>query len=129
MPSRCRVSRRSASSDGRRQERRGAREVGMSGLGIAAALGIFAIGTALSTQRTAYQLSTVGPQANLQEGARVMSSERAFKAILPEEIEWKPFPAFPPSVRLAVVVGRPTEKELYAIRVKVPGDVKMMPHR
>jgi quercetin dioxygenase-like cupin family protein len=101
----------------------------MSGLGIAAALGIFAIGTALSTQRTAYQLSTVGPQANLQEGARVMSSERAFKAILPEEIEWKPFPAFPPSVRLAVVVGRPTEKELYAIRVKVPGDVKMMPHR
>jgi hypothetical protein len=30
----------------------------------------------------------------------------AFRSILPEEIDWKPFPAFPPSVRLAVVVGR-----------------------
>ena len=27
-----------------------------------------------------------------------------FKSFLPEEIDWKPFPAFPPSVRLAVVV-------------------------
>ena len=32
-----------------------------------------------------------------------------FKAILPEDIDWRPFPAFPPSVRLAVVVGQPTE--------------------
>ena len=28
-----------------------------------------------------------------------------FRSILPEDIDWKPFPAFPPSVRLAVVVG------------------------
>src|SRR5262249_10344882 len=32
-----------------------------------------------------------------------------FRSILPEDIDWKPFPAFPPSVRLAVVVGRPSE--------------------
>jgi hypothetical protein len=35
--------------------------------------------------------------------------EAAFRAILPEEIEWKPFPAFPPSVRLAVLVGEPSK--------------------
>ena len=34
--------------------------------------------------------------------------ESTFKAILPEDIEWKTFPAFPPSVRLAVLVGEPS---------------------
>jgi hypothetical protein len=29
--------------------------------------------------------------------------QAVFKSILPEDIDWKPFPAFPPSVRLAVV--------------------------
>ena len=52
-----------------------------------------------------------------------------FKAILSEDIDWKPFAAFPPSVRLAVVVGKPSEAGPYTIRVKVPGDVKLMPHR
>jgi hypothetical protein len=33
--------------------------------------------------------------------------EALFKAILPEDIDWRPFPAFPPSVRLAVLVGEP----------------------
>lgn len=53
----------------------------------------------------------------------------AFKAILPEEIAWQPFPAFPPAARLAVVVGDPTQDGPYTIRVKVPGGVKLMPHR
>ena len=53
----------------------------------------------------------------------------AFKAVLPEDIDWKPFPAFPPSVRLAVVVGRPSEQGPYTVRVKVPRGVKLMPHR
>jgi hypothetical protein len=52
-----------------------------------------------------------------------------FRAILPEDIDWKPFPAFPPSVRLAVVVGQPSEPGPYVIRVKVPSGVKLMPHR
>ena len=30
--------------------------------------------------------------------------QAVFKNILPEGVDWKPFPAFPPSVRLAVVV-------------------------
>jgi len=52
-----------------------------------------------------------------------------FKAILPEDIDWKPFAAFPPSVHLAIVVGQPLEKGPYVIRVKVPRGVKLMPHK
>ena len=55
--------------------------------------------------------------------------EAEFRAILPEDIDWKPFPAFPPSVRLAVVVGQPSEPDPYVIRIKVPSGVKLMPHR
>ena len=55
--------------------------------------------------------------------------EAVFKSILSEDIDWKPFPAFPPSVRLAVVVGEPTEPGVYTIRVKAPHGVKMMPHK
>ena len=50
------------------------------------------------------------------------------KAILPEEIDWKSFPALPSSVRLAVVTGQPSKPGPYTIRVKVPRDVKLMPH-
>src|SRR5271170_3997507 len=52
-----------------------------------------------------------------------------FKSVLSEDIIWKPFPAFPPSVRLAVIVGQPSEAGPYTIRVRVPHDVKLMPHR
>ena|SRR6266446_3403959 len=52
-----------------------------------------------------------------------------FRAILPEEIDWKPFPAFPPSARLAILVGQPSQAGPYTIRVKVPGGVKLMPHK
>ena len=55
--------------------------------------------------------------------------QAAFRSILPDDIDWKPFPAFPPSARLAVVVGQPTEPAPYVIRVKVPSGVKLMPHR
>ena len=55
--------------------------------------------------------------------------QAAFRSILPEDIDWKPFPAFPSSVRLAVVVGQPSEPGPYTIRVKVPSGVKLMPHR
>ena len=55
--------------------------------------------------------------------------EASFKTILPEDVEWKPFAALPSSVRLAVMVGQPSEPGTYAIRVKVPGGVKLMPHR
>lgn len=51
------------------------------------------------------------------------------KSILSEDVDWKPFAAFPPSVRLAVVVGDPAEPGPYTIRVKAPHGVKLMPHR
>jgi quercetin dioxygenase-like cupin family protein len=54
--------------------------------------------------------------------------ETVFRAVLPEDIDWKPFPAFPPSVRLAIIVGEPPKPGPYAIRVKVPAGVKLMPH-
>ena len=52
-----------------------------------------------------------------------------FHAILPEEIAWRPFAAFPPEVRLAVLVGDPAQPGPYVIRVRVPKGVKLMPHR
>jgi quercetin dioxygenase-like cupin family protein len=55
--------------------------------------------------------------------------EAMFRSVLPEDVDWKPFASFPPSVRLAVVVGNPAEHGPYAIRVKVPSGVKLMPHR
>lgn len=54
--------------------------------------------------------------------------EAEFHAVLPEQVEWRSFPAFPPSVRLAVVVGEPSQPGPYTIRVKVPAGVKLMPH-
>jgi len=52
-----------------------------------------------------------------------------FRSILPEDIDWEPFAAFPPTARLAVVVGHPSEPGPYVVRVKVPSGVKLMPHR
>jgi quercetin dioxygenase-like cupin family protein len=52
----------------------------------------------------------------------------AFGDVLPENVPWAPFPAFPPLVRLAVLVGDTTKSEPYVIRVKVPADVRLMPH-
>ena len=45
--------------------------------------------------------------------------QAVFRPTLPEDIEWEPFPAFPPPARLAVVVGRLSEPAPYVIRVKV----------
>src|SRR5258708_26390512 len=52
-----------------------------------------------------------------------------FKSALSEDLEWKPFPAFPPSVRLAIIVGHPSDAGPYTIRGRVPRGVKLMPHR
>ena len=55
--------------------------------------------------------------------------EVAFRATLAEDIRWEPFAGFPPSARLAVLVGDPSAAGLYTIRVRVPRDVRLMPHR
>src|SRR5271170_1956665 len=55
--------------------------------------------------------------------------EAVFKSILSEDVDWKPFPGFPASVRLAVIVGHPSEPGVYTIRVKAPHGVKLVPHK
>jgi len=55
--------------------------------------------------------------------------QSVFRSILPEDIEWKAFAAFPASVHLAVLVGQPLEPGPYVIRVKVPAGVRLMPHQ
>jgi hypothetical protein len=51
--------------------------------------------------------------------------EGRFRVIHSEDIQWKPFPAFPPAARLAVLVGDPTKPGPYLIRVKLPAGTKM----
>jgi len=55
--------------------------------------------------------------------------QAVFKSILAEDIDWEPFASFPPTARLAVVVGHPSDPGPYVVRVKVPSGVKLMPHR
>jgi quercetin dioxygenase-like cupin family protein len=55
--------------------------------------------------------------------------QAVFRSVLPEDIDWEPFTAFPPMARLAVVVGHLSEPGPYVVRVKVPSGVKLMPHR
>jgi quercetin dioxygenase-like cupin family protein len=55
--------------------------------------------------------------------------QAVFRSVHPEDIDWEPFASFPPSARLAVVVGQVSEPAPYVVRVKVPSGVKLMPHR
>ena len=57
-----------------------------------------------------------------------LPGQAVFRSILPEDIDWKAFPAFPPSVRLAVLIGDPSQPSPYVIRVKMPAGEKLMPH-
>jgi quercetin dioxygenase-like cupin family protein len=58
-----------------------------------------------------------------------LSEGTGFRSVLPDDIDWKPFPSFPPTARLAVVVGDPSKPGPYTIRVKLPAGVKLMAHR
>jgi quercetin dioxygenase-like cupin family protein len=52
-----------------------------------------------------------------------------FHAIRAEDVQWTAFAAYPPTVRLAILVGDPTKPGPYTIRVRVPGGIKMLPHK
>jgi quercetin dioxygenase-like cupin family protein len=66
------------------------------------------------------------PQSEVQPH---QPGQEVFKSVFSEDVDWKPFPAFPPSVRLAVVVGQPAGPGPYTIRVKMPNGEKLMPHK
>ena len=55
--------------------------------------------------------------------------EGPFRVIHSEDVQWRPFAAFPPAARLAVLVGDPSRRGPYVIRVKLPSGTRMMPHR
>ena len=75
------------------------------------------------------QKASAAKRAHQSEVRPHQLGQEVFKTILSEDVDWKPFPAFPPSVRLAVVVGQPSEPGPYTIRVKTPHGEKLMPHR
>jgi hypothetical protein len=58
----------------------------------------------MSNERTS---DMTGPR--LGTVAAHQPGQDAFKSVLSEDINWKPFAAFAPSVRLAVIVGQPSE--------------------
>ena len=55
-------------------------------------------------------------------------STHEFGSLRSEDISWAAFPAFPPSVRLSVLVGDISAAGPYVVRVKVPNGVKLMSH-
>jgi len=55
--------------------------------------------------------------------------EEVFRAIRSEDLEWKPFAAYPPAARLAVLVGDPQQPGPYVIRARIPAGTGMMPHK
>jgi len=65
--------------------------------------------------------------ANMTLAQRV--DEEPLRVIRTEDVQWKPFPAFPARARLAVLVGHPAKAGPYVIRVRMPAGERMMPHR
>jgi hypothetical protein len=59
---------------------------------------------------------------------QTLLSQDDFGSVLPEDVDWRPFASFPPTARLAVIIGDPSKPGPYATRVKVPHGVKLMPH-
>ena len=57
------------------------------------------------------------------------TEQQRFRVIRPEDVTWRPFPAFPSGARLAVLVGDPTGPGPYVIRVQLSAGTRMMPHR
>lgn len=49
--------------------------------------------------------------------------------IYAEDIKWSAFPSFPPEARLAVLIGDPKKEGPYVVRVRLPSNVVLMPHK
>ena len=57
------------------------------------------------------------------------TGQDVFRSVLPPDVVWQPFAAFPPAARLAVVVGDVSRPEPFVVRVKLPAGERLMPHR
>jgi quercetin dioxygenase-like cupin family protein len=70
------------------------------------------------------------PESHQGDRPRIhQPDEDRFHAIRSEDVVWTTLAAYPPAVRLAIMVGDPGKPGPYTIRVKVPDGVKMMPHK
>ena len=68
------------------------------------------------------------PQTPEAHGSHQPGEDRFF-AVRAEDVQWRPFPAFPPDARLAILVGDPARPGPYVIRVKLPAGTKLMAHK
>ena len=64
-----------------------------------------------------------------KETRSASAGNAVFKGVLSQDVDWKAFGAFPPSARIADVVGQPSQPGPYTVRVEVTQGVKPMPHR
>jgi quercetin dioxygenase-like cupin family protein len=87
------------------------------------------MGTALRGHEAVNQEKQPASETQNDSARPHQPGESVFRSILSEDIDWRPFPAFPPSVRLAVIVGQPSGPGIYTIRVKAPHGAKLMPHK
>ena len=58
-----------------------------------------------------------------------LPGQSAFRSVLPEDIDWKPFPASRRQSDSLSWSASPQSRGPYLIRVKVPHGVKLMPHK
>lgn len=56
-------------------------------------------------------------------------SPHVYGSIAPENVVYRPFAAFPPEARLAVLVGDPAKAGPYVVRVKAAAGARLMPHQ
>lgn len=52
-----------------------------------------------------------------------------FGEVWQDSIQWNSFSAFPAKVKLAILVGDPTTNSPFIVRVKVPANEKILPHK
>jgi hypothetical protein len=69
------------------------------------------------------------PEPAPARGRSHQPGEDRFVVLHAQDIVWIPFAAYPPSVRMAVLVGAPLTPGPCVIRVKVPAGVKRPPHK
>jgi quercetin dioxygenase-like cupin family protein len=64
----------------------------------------------------------------LRAGSRNSGEDRVL-AIRAEDVAWRTWAGYPPEARLAVLIGDPTKRRPYVIRVRVPPGVSLAPHK
>lgn len=58
-----------------------------------------------------------------------LPGQENFRVIRADEVVWKTFDPFPAGAQLAVLIGDPAKAAPFVIRVRVPANVRLMPHR